>query len=243
MIRKISFVVILILIILSVWIFAQGANLQSRLKAPESSENDATEITLRNTEEKEFSPDIANLILGVETEGEDLEAVLEENSEKMEIVTEELESKEDLSIDTSNFSINTVNDEDREELSYMVQNQIKIETSNIDELGLIIQTAVENGANRVNSINYLLEDRQEAEKEVTDLALNRLEEKSEFVAQNLGKEEIKLDSLEINDEFFRGSNNIRYEVRDMNRETGAVPPVSPENIRVQVEVEAVYRVE
>ncbi|MFW5998472.1 MAG: SIMPL domain-containing protein [Bacillota bacterium] len=242
MIKRISFVFIIGLIMVGVWIFAQGINLQSDGNSTYTDRG--TEIKLRKTANKEFTPEIADIILGVETEEVDLEDSLKENSEIMKKITEELKARDELSVETSNFTLRTVkrDTEGEEELYYRVENQIQVESDNIDNLGEIIQTAVKNGANRVHSINYRLSDRKQAKKEVTDLAMNELKEKVDFIAQNLEREQVDIKSININDEYRPGTNNIRYEVRDMEEGTESLPPISPENIRVQVTAEAVYRV-
>ena len=210
--EKISYAAIIIVMIVAVWTVADEVNLQSQSNINLSDNQPGTKITLRENATREFSPELAVINLGVQSEGEELQPTFEENNQKMKAITNSLQEMEGISVKNSNFNINTrrINDDNKEnsKIIYRVFNQIQVETENINNLSQIIQMAVEAGANQVNSIRYMLKNKEQAKKEVTELALSKLKEKITFVKKNMNKDEPKMQSLNIRDKYIAASINL-----------------------------------
>ena len=242
--RKTGFVLLLIMIVLVTLTFVGNVGRENQKVAGDLEGNTGAEITLEEEVEKEYSPEMARIVFGVETVDKEVEKAFKENNVKMERVSEALNEKQDLEINTLKFRINsrTRGREEDEFLEYVVLNQIEVKTNNLEQIGQIIHKAVNSGANQVMSLNYLLEDEEEAKKEVTEIAINKMEDKIGNVAKQLNKNEINLKSLNIMDRYRIGAgDDIRFMATEQRMDVeSTIPPISPEDIKVRVNLRAVY---
>lgn len=202
-----------------------------------------TRVSLRYQAEKEYDPEVAEIILGVVTTDEDLNKAFTENSKKMDTVRTVLEEKKELELSTLTFQVvpKTKKNDEVETVYYEVLNQLKISTENMTQLGEIIQQAITSGANQVISIRYMLEDREKAEEEVIEEALTGLKNKAEFIARRLDGQDYKLISLDVNNQYITRDYG-RYMVEGTGMKMAdtpmAIPPISPQKIRMSVNLNA-----
>lgn len=233
MMRNIGYTVLILVILLGAWMFYTGAG----------TGEEESEVSLRQEVSREFAPDSARVTLGVETESKEAEKATVENNEKMENIVSEIEELEELEYSTANFHVDSrTRSEGDEEITYFnVTNQIEVETENPGDLGRVIQQGINAGANRVISINYLLADEKEAKKELTAAALDRLEEKINNIADEVGKEKVILDSLEVEDTYRTATKGDTFSLNAESEEDVGEPSLSPEDVEVSVNIQAVYK--
>ena len=235
--RKILFGFIICVIVLTgIWFFAGQATESER------GINHETEITLQQEVSREYSPDIACIVLGVETEDAEVDKAFSENNERMVRIREALEELGELEIDTSQFRVQPrrIRDEDGERQVYRVSNRIEVETGEMVSEGHILQRAVESGANEIMSLNYSLSDETEAKNELTEVALDRLNDKIKNIKENIGGDEIRLDSIIVEDHNISpGQSKFHGAVEEMQLQTD-MPPVSPVDVEVRVNLQAIY---
>ncbi len=111
--------------------------------------------------EVKVKPDVAYLRLSVETTSSRASEAVYQNAEKMKKVIDKLGSltgKED-KISTIGYNLSPVYQYDEKTrrsvlTGYRVLNQIEIETSKLDDLGKFIDSAIQSGANRVESVRF-----------------------------------------------------------------------------------------
>ena len=112
-----------------------------------------------------ISPDILTVSLGIETQAITASEALSTNSEKMNNVVKSLKSIgiEESEISTSSLSIHAqyeyvengfLRKETRQLVGYETSNIITIETKKLDLAASIIDSAVNSGANRVDSVYF-----------------------------------------------------------------------------------------
>ncbi len=134
-------------------------------------------------------------------------------------------------------------DEERdleERVYYQASNEITITTSELDQVGEIIDTAVRAGANKVNYINFDLEDPQDLKMEALQKATEQANRKAEAIAESAGKSITDLYSIEeqrTDYTPFRVAEEIAEEAMD----AGPAPtPIEPEEVQVRAAVTAKY---
>jgi len=91
-------------------------------------------------------------------------------------------------MNTTNFSIYPHAKSDSNEIEYyQVEHFLTITTDNIHKAGLIVDTAIENGANSVTNISFSMSKEVEKEmyKEALALAVVHAKEKAETIAETL----------------------------------------------------------
>ena len=198
-------------------------------------------------QQREYSPDIVDVVLGFENESKNQKEAVEQNKEivsnLMTILEEEnLENVETQSFRVYPYSRYEKTDENGEEervTYYKVNNQIKFTTKNLSELPVLLAELLDAGANKVVSLNYRLESNKSALNEVTELALNSLKEKSAFIAQNLNKENYRIKELNFGRQNISADDSLKTLSRTMESEDVSELPVAEKKVNINVSVSAV----
>ena len=136
------------------------------------------------------APDIAQIQLEVSTENDQLNHAQKENSYEMNQVIDSLLR---LGIDRENiqtvsYNINPqYNYIDGEQVfkGYKVTNAITVKITAIDQVGSVIDVAVQNGANRVSNIQFHLEDEELYYQQALSLALKNALAKAQTIAETM----------------------------------------------------------
>lgn len=142
------------------------------------------------------SPDRVMISVGVETEHPDAAAAQQENAAKMADVISSLKKlgvPED-HIQTSGYSMYSMNVDDdspfggKNQKVYVVRNNVVVTLDDVTMAGKVIDTAVMNGANQVNSVQFTLseEKSQELRSEALHAAVSQARGDADAVADALG---------------------------------------------------------
>lgn len=141
-------------------------------------------------------PDTAQATLGVETMGKN---VKEATSESSAIMTEILDALTGLGIaerdiQTSGFSVwsernSDANGELNGDLTYRVTNTVTVQVRDLDQVGAVLDAAIDAGANSVYGVSFYLDDAAEMESEAREKAMADARAKAEELAA-LGDVEI-----------------------------------------------------
>jgi uncharacterized protein YggE len=142
-----------------------------------------------------LSPDIAYVTIGVHTEGSDASDVVAENNQDTQAVIDSLESLDinPQDIQTTNFSIFPQQQFDENgrptgEITYMVDNSVFVTVRELDNIGEVLNAAVEAGANSISGIQFDVEDRTDAIAEAQAAAVQNAQSQAENLAQAAGIE-------------------------------------------------------
>jgi uncharacterized protein YggE len=138
-------------------------------------------------------PDEAVVYLGVQTQSEDAVTAQQDNARKMVKIIEALKSAgiaED-DMETTSYSLYPVRDYDDKEqriIGYIVSNQLKVTIKDINAVGSIIDTAVDAGANEVQSVSFTLSDekKQAAREKALKNAVQAASSDADALADALG---------------------------------------------------------
>ncbi len=193
---------------------------------------------------QKFSPELAVITLAVETKNQDLNIAYDSNSQLAEQVKEELASISEVEIISADYRIDLDESgpKEKKSTSYIVQNQIKVRVINLGKLGGIIETAIQAGANRVAGINYKLGNYDRAVQQVTAQALQGLQEKAKFIAQEMELKVKKVLELQVRE------NNSYHRTAAQELKEGQIkaadssqPVVAPQKIEIKVTARGVYQ--
>ncbi|MEM4500209.1 MAG: SIMPL domain-containing protein [Candidatus Woesearchaeota archaeon] len=139
-------------------------------------------VNLYETVEKKVLPDEGIVVFVIETESENPNLAIEENTK---INNKVLRALSNYKVETTQYNLERIQKWDKEkeefiETGYKVRNTIKV-TSLPEEMGTIIKTGIENGANRIEYISYQISQQKLQEikanllKEAIENARNRAE--------------------------------------------------------------------
>ena len=197
-----------------------------------------------------LSPDIAYVNIGVQTESKDaVEAVTSNNIQTQKVTDALVDSGiDEKEIQTTNFSIYPRQDYDSQgkptgEITYIVENSVHVTVRDLDQIGEILNTAVQAGANTIHGIQFDVSDKTEALSEARQSAVANAETVAEELAQAAGVELGEIQTIST----FSGGFPAPMVVE--GRGGGAalmadVPvPVSPGQMIVTVEVSMIYAIE
>ncbi len=210
-------------------------------------EKNTLEITGRG--EIKIKPDVAYLTLSVETTAKKASDAVRENAERMKNVLDKLKPQIGKSdkISTTGYQLYPLyeyNDRTKktELTGYRASNEVVVETHNLNDLGKLIDSATQVGANRIENISFGSDKREEYRKEALVKAVQDAKGTAEIVAGASGVKIVRI--LKI---------SPSYEVpRPLYREFGAQKlaameaaptPIEPGELTVSASVNIVFEIQ
>lgn len=195
-------------------------------------------------------PDKAELYLNVLTEAETAEEARSLNSELTSQISDALDSegvdKDD--IETSSFNLYPKQKwiEDEEQyvtLGYEVRHVIKVTTEDIDEVGVLVDVAVNAGANGIDRVMFDLTDdsKREFEKEALAKATEEAMSRAEAIAAAVDVELTKLVSIDADTgytPYYSAVAEAAFGARDEMQST----KIMPENLEISASASLVYEI-
>jgi len=135
--------------------------------------------------------DEATVILGVQTEGKTASEAGSFNAKLMSSVIDALKALgiSEKDIKTVSYSVYPMYSKDDYNtiIGYRVVNMIAVKVTHMDLIGTVIDTAMENGANRIQGVSFGLssERQEELRMQAYLMALKNAEDKASLIAENL----------------------------------------------------------
>lgn len=207
-------------------------------------------LSVSGTGEAAAQPDTAVVTLGVETEAESAEEALDQNTEQMEGLLDALAEAgmPSQEIQTKAIRLEPRYEEvqrtepngqrrSRELVGYRALNTVEVRVRDIGMLGTLLDTAVEAGGNRIQSIRFEVSDAAELVDEAREAAWEDAEHKAEQLVELAGAE--LGDVLTIN-ESSRTPRPVAYE--QVEAEAAAVP-IEPGTQTISVDVQVTWLLE
>ncbi len=194
-----------------------------------------------------LDPDIAYIYIGVHTEKSTAaEAVAENNTQTQTVIKSITDSGVDpKDVRTTNFSISPVDKYDSNsgaptgEKTYAVDNTVYVTVRDLDKLGDLLDTAVQAGANTVNSVQFDVANRDAALKSARAEAVKDAQAKAQELASAAGVTLGEIQSIGFND-------NTPYPVFDNNARGAltaqAAVPIQPGQLSFTVTVNVTYEI-
>jgi uncharacterized protein YggE len=186
-------------------------------------------------------PDTAEIVLGVVTENDKVQIAQKENSTITAQVIETLKNLGVLNKDlkTEGYTINSKYDYvDGKQVfrEYEVRNLIRVTIRDINNIGMIIDAAVEQGVNNVGNISFTIKESSLFYSEALKLAVEDAQSKAITIASKLG---VRVDIIPI---------KIVEQTSDMSMNTSgptfkatlATTPIETGENKVSAIVEAVF---
>ena len=142
--------------------------------------------------EARTSPDTADLDLAIDTQAKTAEEAAASNAALATKVIDALKAKlgDKGKITTGGYSLDAQYDQRPVEkpkiVGYNAQNSVTIHTGALDLVGTLIDSAIAAGANRVNSLNFSVENNLSARKEAIAIATRDANAQAEALASALG---------------------------------------------------------
>ncbi|CAM3161751.1 SIMPL domain-containing protein [Filibacter tadaridae] len=199
-------------------------------------------MTVNGTGNFEVEPTIAQIQFEVRTENKDLSRAQQENAYVMNQVIESLLglgiSRED--IKTSSYNIFPQYDyvEGKQLFrGYQVSNTITVKIRNIEQVGNVIDVAVQNGVNSVSSIQFMIENEELYYRQALSLALKDASAKAQTIAETM---QIQFDPIPIKIVEEGSGGPIAFQ-SFAAKETSVSTPIEPGQITISATVNVQFQ--
>ncbi len=208
-------------------------------------------ISVSGTAEKEVLPDEVVLSLTVLTEGSDAQQVQDKNSQQMNTVIAALKAAgiKDNNIETSQYNLYPWQEWDQTtqknvNKGYRLQQTIRVITTETAKAGELVDLAVKNGVNTIDSISFQLSSTKEQQvKEVLVAeATGKAKEKAKTLAKHL---DVSLgDVLYVTEANYNpGPWYYNGAMKTTAMETAAAPTINPQQVKVSLQVNVDFEIE
>lgn len=193
-----------------------------------------------------LSPDIANISIGVHTEDEDAAAAVSRNNEQAQQVREALAEFNiaPRDIQTTNFSIFPRQEYDSEGnlegITFVVDNTVFVTLRDIEQVGEVLDAAVQAGANSISGIQFDVEDKTEALSEARAAAVADAQLQAEELAVAAG---VELGPVQSINSFSSPIPFPQPRLSAQMEAAAAEVPISPGELSLTVEVNIVYQIQ
>lgn len=180
-------------------------------------------------------PDIATIRLGVQTTGENLTITQSENAQLSQSILQALYDFGISDIKTHQYTIEkqyVYENGTRIDKGYMVRNIIEFKMDNMNQIGMVIDTAVYHGANVVEAISFEVSDSNLYYQQALNLAVANAIQKARSISKNFGlvKDPLPIRIVE------NSSSPIPYSQFNTLREGRTTTPIEPGNIQIDASV-------
>jgi len=242
---------VLVLLLLALTVFT-GVSIRNKIKEAnyigQEVESQNT-ISVSGQGEIYADPDLAMINFSVVTEKEAVKEALQENKAKMNKIIDGLKDKgidkKDLKTTTFNIrpryewheNANNKNGE-RVLVGYEVTQELQTKIRDLEKIGEVIQMATGAGANRVENIQFTIEDKGELKKEAKKKAIEEAKDKAKETASQLGVRLAKIVGFSENTYTPRSySDTLMKEAADDGN-----LQIEPGQNKVEVNVTITYRI-
>ena len=245
----IALILLSVLVVNGLYFNTPAVGTVEREPAAEKVDKDYITTNLSINQQREYDPEIVEVVLGFENESREQAVAVEENNKIVSEIMSILEAEELENIETQSFrvypytryeEINNEDGEDEEErvTYYRVSNQIKFTSKNLGELPVLLADLLNAGANRIINIDYRLENNEKALDEVTASALSSLKNKAAFMAENLDKENYRIIQLNFGRQNLYSSEPLQPMTRSMESSSVSEVPLAEQKVNINVSVSA-----
>jgi uncharacterized protein YggE len=234
-------IVMIMFFILGTLLLAACANTSSTSLPSNSTDSTVRTLHVTGIGSVNGTPDIARIDLGVETTDPDAAVAVEETNRKMSEVLNALEAfgiaKEDLR--TTQYNLRQQNEIDPQtgrstgKIDYIVSNTVEVTVRNIDQIGGVIDTGFNNGANQISGLTLDIEDRTPLATEARTKAIQDATNRAQEIADDLGIE--LLNPIEIS-ESLGSTSAITAEQAAIGLGGGAAISTGQLSVTIQVDV-------
>jgi uncharacterized protein len=200
-------------------------------------------ITVLGTGESQSRPDVANVSVGVVSDGKNAQEASSINANQTEQVVSALRKAgiADKDIQTSGYSVQPVYKQGNPAegiQGYQVSNNVRATVRKLDSIGKVIDAAIKAGANNVHGVGFGLEKREAAEDGALKEAVENARRKADVIARAAG---LRITGV-------REISSAPQEPRPMMMmeasfsRAASATPISPGELTITAQVTVVYDV-
>jgi len=201
-------------------------------------------INVSGTGQVSAEPDVAVVTLGVQTEAEEAASALSENSQQMQALVDALEAAgvaiEDIQTEVirlyPRYEQAPESKGQGELVGYTATNMVEVRIRDLEKVGEILDTAVQAGGNRIESIGFEVSDSAQYMDQAREAAWNDAKHKAEQLSELAGA---SLGEVLTISESGRGPQPV-VERPVLAAEAAAAVPVEPGSQTIEVDLQVTW---
>lgn len=187
-------------------------------------------LSVDGTGSTQVAPDQASVMIGITTHAENAQEAQNKNASIASNIQDALRSMgiSEKCIQTRNYTFqptfSTEKDHENEYDGYTVSNTIKVVLNDTSLVGQVVDKALANGANRINSLDFSARNTQKPRKEALLAAINDAREKADIIAAGLGKTIIGVQNISENSSMqIHNYDNVMFSKAALSANTPIAP--------------------
>ena len=190
-----------------------------------------------------ITPDIAYINVGIHTEAPDVSTALSDNNSQAKSITDTLtglgvEAKD---IQTTSFTVypmsNYAPDGTVSSKYYAVDNSVYVTVRDLSKIGNLLDAVVKSGANTINGITFDIQDKDAANAQARDLAIEKAKSEAQAIAKTAG---VTLGEIQNISTSTAGTAVASYDVKGLGGGNSANVPVSAGQLQISVDANITY---
>lgn len=209
-----------------------------------ATENNVSKLTVQGDGKVSAAPDMATIVLGVETQNASAAGAVRENAVLMNETINALLAAgiAEKDIQTSTFSLTTMQQDEPEMANeepkapiFLATNQVTVKLNNTTDVGMVLDAAVSAGSNSIQQVSFDLMDPIPQNEMALTRAIEDARRKAEVAANaadvNLGR------VLEINEGYVYVESGAK-----MASFAGFATPIQPGELEISASATVVYEI-
>ena len=188
----IAIIMAVVLVILAVYLVGITRNAWRNYDYIGKSPDYKNIVTVDGTGKVTVKPDVANVNIGIISEGATVDQVQKQNTDKMNSIISAIKSQfkvEDKDIQTNNYSISPKYDWSQKVqriVGYTISQSVDVKIRNFDQIGDILAKASDLGANSVNGPTFVIDDPEVYKAQAREKAIAQAKDKAKVLANQVG---------------------------------------------------------
>jgi hypothetical protein len=239
---KVYKLVIAIVILLAV--FYAGQLVYNFQQLPQ---NYPQEISVSGQGKVYAKPDVAVVVLGVESKGAKISDIVKDNTEKMNKIIKDVKDSgvDEKDIQTTRYSItpeyNWTQKGGRIFIGYILNQQITVKIRDFEKIGTILEKTTTDGANTVGDLQFSIDEPEKVRAEARAKAIDQAKEKAKTLANQAGLRIVKLINISEGSGYYpqptygKGAGALAEAVN-------VAPEIQPGQMEINSTVTLTYRV-
>lgn len=191
-------------------------------------------------------PNIAEIRIGLISEGKDLVKLQKENSEKFNRVINFLKSQgiEEKDIKTENYSITPKYRYDKvtEIVGYTINQSLSVKIRDLKKVVEILSGAVQNGANNIYGPNFTIDDEKVYLDKAREKAIKEAKEKAEKIAKAAGFRLGKIVNIIESSGYLQPPYPLILKEMGVGGESNIPPQIEPGSQEIKISVTITYEI-
>jgi uncharacterized protein YggE len=204
------------------------------------------QLTVSGTGLVRVSPDTASINLGVATQDTDVAQAVAASNLAAEAIINAVKNlgvaPEDVRTTYFNVSPQPMYDQNGQptgQTNYWVNNTLVVTLRQVDQLGAVLQAAVDAGANSINGISFDLTDKSQAEEQARQAAIADAQQRAQRLATAAGTTLGEIVSIYTGG-YSYGAINYVEAASSAGSAGGGTVPIAPGTFDVRIDVTLAY---